>query len=270
MTFETFRATELRGWDERAHSYGKSTGLATTQAIPALLAAARVAMGRRVLDLCSGPGYAAGASSALGGEATGVDFAPKMVSAAQIAFPSCRFVEGDAARPPVADSAFDAVVCNFGLLHLTVPEEAMAAAWRALVPGGRAAFTHWCGPDASPLFKVVFGALGAHADMSAAPPAPPPFALSDPAALAAAMTGAGFVEVTVSDIPIVLETPAAEFVEFWEAFSVRAGMIFRAQSGAVRQAIAAVWQKGLAPFVEGGTLRVPMPARLAAGVKPRG
>ena len=91
MSFEEFTEAELTGWDLRAAHYRDTTARATTQAIPAVLAAARVAAGRRLIDVCCGPGYAAGAAAALGADAKGVDAAPAMVAAAREAFPACRF-----------------------------------------------------------------------------------------------------------------------------------------------------------------------------------
>ena len=52
MAFEEFSEQERRGWGDRAGVYADSTARATTQSIPALLAAARVFSGasRALLD----------------------------------------------------------------------------------------------------------------------------------------------------------------------------------------------------------------------------
>ena len=221
-----------------------------------------------MIDVCCGPGYAAGAAAALGAEAEGVDAAPAMVAAARKAFPACRFEEADATALPAADGAFDSAVCSFGLFHLADAAAALAEIHRILAPGGRIAASHWCGPPASPFFRVVFGALAAHADMSVAPAAPPPFGLSSPDALSAALKRAGFDDLSVEEVPIMVEAPAHAFPEFFRAFAVRGAMILERQTPEIRARIEADWRNGLAPFVQGGAIRAPMPALVASGRKP--
>src|SRR5207248_2595421 len=108
-----------------------------------LLDAARVAKGARVLDVACGPGYAAAAAAARGAIATGVDFSSEMVEEARGRFSGIEFLEGDAEQLAFSNSTFDAVVLNFGMLHLARPEQALAEAYRLLRPGGRVAFTVW-------------------------------------------------------------------------------------------------------------------------------
>lgn len=267
MLFEAFSEAERAGWDRRAAVYGASTARATTQAIPALLAAAGVASGRRVVDVCCGPGYVAGASAALGAEAAGVDIAPEMVALARKTYPSCRFEVADATALPMEDERFHAAICSFGLFHLADPAVALAEMHRVLHGGGRIGVSQWCEPAASPFFKVVFGGLGAHADMSVVPPGPPPFALSTAEVLEEALTGAGFTEVTVTEVPVVFEGPADEFTDYFRDFSVRGYMMLEGQTSETRARIEGLWRDGFAPFVRDGTLRIAMPALVASGSK---
>ena len=62
MTYDDFRTGELHGWDARANGYDAATAVATVQVIPDLLVAVRLMPEQRLLDVCCGPGYAAGAS----------------------------------------------------------------------------------------------------------------------------------------------------------------------------------------------------------------
>jgi ubiquinone/menaquinone biosynthesis C-methylase UbiE len=134
------------------------------QATPALLDAAGIAAGRRVLPVCRGPGYGAGAAAALRADAEGVDAAPAMVAAARDAFPRCRFEIADATGLSGEDAAFDATPCSFGLFHLADPAAALAEIHRVPRPEGHVALSHWCRPDVSPFFGMVFGSLAAHAE----------------------------------------------------------------------------------------------------------
>ncbi len=133
----TFAEIERDGWNDRADSYETTTARATTQAIPALLNSVLPRYGDRVLDICTGPGYAAGAAAAIGCDVTGVDFAPEMVRTAARRFPDCDFVTGDATALDLQSDAFDAAICNFGVFHFDEPEEAISEAARGLRPGGR-------------------------------------------------------------------------------------------------------------------------------------
>src|SRR5256885_498088 len=56
---ETFKSLERAGWGDKAASYGLLTGRITARLVDRLLDAAGVAAGSRVLDVGTGPGYAA-------------------------------------------------------------------------------------------------------------------------------------------------------------------------------------------------------------------
>jgi ubiquinone/menaquinone biosynthesis C-methylase UbiE len=60
------------------------------------------------------------------------------------------------------DGSFDAVTMNFGILHLSEPQTAMAQARRVLTPGGRFAFTAWI-DEGNAAAKIVEGAVAEHA-----------------------------------------------------------------------------------------------------------
>jgi ubiquinone/menaquinone biosynthesis C-methylase UbiE len=265
----TFKSVERDGWNDRAGVYSESTALATTQAIPTLLRAVRPRMGTRLLDICTGPGYAAGAAHAIGCDPTGIDFAPEMVAAARRAFPSCSFTVGDAEALDHSSDNFDAVICNFGVFHFGEPEKAFAEAFRVTRPGGRYSWSQWLGPDQSAFFSVVFKAVMQNANMNVGlPPAPSPFRFSDPALAIAAMREAGFDEIAVDDVPILLHAPAEGFMDFFRKFSVRVMMIIERQEPEVQRKIVAAIENGLKPYARGEQLVLPAPAMVVSGRKP--
>ena len=150
-----FRAFEHTGWEKIPLQYHDAFGDLTTQAIQPLLDAVDVRRGVRVLDVATGPGYVAAAAAQCGASVVGVDFSAAMVAAARRHHPLVAFQEGDAEALPFADSCFDAVVMNFGLLHLGRPEQALAEALRVLRAGGKVGFTVWAKPEE----VVGFGAV---------------------------------------------------------------------------------------------------------------
>src|SRR5215831_437805 len=172
MDFHDF---EHDGWERAADHYGDAFGSLTSQTIPALLRAAAVETGMRVLDVASGPGYVAAEAAKLGATPVGVDFAAEMVVLATRRHPALSFDQGDAEALPYTDRSFDAVTINFGVLHLARPDTALAEAHRVLRHGGRCAFTVWASPDISTGFGIVLKAIETHGRMDVPLPAGPPF-----------------------------------------------------------------------------------------------
>jgi ubiquinone/menaquinone biosynthesis C-methylase UbiE len=261
-----FHQFEHQGWQEIASRYHGGFAAVTTQSVAALLSAAHVTDGTRVLDVACGPGYAAGVAAAGGAQATGIDFSSEMVDDARRRHPGVEFREGDAEQLSFPDSSFDAVVMNFGMLHLGRPERALTEAHRVLRPGGGVAFTVWDMPDKAIGFGIVIGAIQKYGDLNVPiPPGPPFFRFSDPAEARRALNEAGFTNVTVSQVPQVwhLESSDALFEVMYHG-SVRNAALLRAQKPEVLEAIRAEIRRG----VEAHKNELQMPAILSAGEKP--
>ena len=267
MTYEAFKFAEKEGWDARAAAYDEFTGRVTTGAIPTLLAMAQLAPGKRILDLCCGTGRAAGAASALGADAEGIDVSEEMVKAAKTAFPSASFAAGDAEAIPKNDAVFDAVICSFGVMHVGRPEIMFKEIARVLKPGGRVALSHWIGPPESPLFRIVFGTMQRLADMSVVPPSPPPFALSSDDTMREALAAAGFEDFSSARVPLVFKAPKGKFAKHFRHFAARAAVILDKQNEEVLRKIYTTWETQLEEFLEGDEYHVPMPAITATAVR---
>lgn len=267
MTFEAFKFAEKEGWDARASAYDDFTGRVTTGAIPTLLAMAEIAPGKRMLDLCCGTGKAAGAASALGADAEGLDVSAEMVRAAQSAFPTVEFATGDAESIPKENADFDAVICAFGVMHVGSPETMLSEIARVLKPGGRVAISHWIGPPESPLFRIVFGTMQRLADMSVVPPSPPPFALSSDDAMREAFEVAGFAEFSSARVPLVFKAPRGQFAKHFRKFAARAAVILDKQNEEVLNEIYSSWDTQLEDFLDGDEYCVPMPAIVATAIR---
>jgi SAM-dependent methyltransferase len=136
MNADAFAEFERTGW-ERAASHYEEYWTDTVLFVEPLLDAAGVGTGSRLLDVACGPGVVSARAAARGALPVGVDVATAMVERARTRCPDLSFVVGDALRLPFPDASFDAVTMNFGILHVSQPERALAEAHRVLVPGGR-------------------------------------------------------------------------------------------------------------------------------------
>jgi SAM-dependent methyltransferase len=270
MTEQSFKDLERQGWRERAQVYMNLTGPVTTQGMPALLDSVRTHAGIRLLDVCCGPGYGAGAAAALGADAAGIDFALEMVEVAREVFPNATFTLGDAEALEAKDASYDAVICPFGVFHLADPDAAFAEACRVLKPGGRYGFTTWYGPDKSPLFAIILQAIKEHGTMDVGlPPSPPPFRFAASEACHESLQSLGFVGIELRELPIELRVAAGTFMDFMRRFGVRIVMVLERQSEEAKAAIEAAIEQNLQRFVHDGTIVVPLPAVLVSAQKPK-
>ena len=121
---DDFSRFEYEGWERVADKYDSVWSSLTRQFIPYLVNAVEVSPGMSVLDVACGPGYVSEAIRKLGAISTGIDFSEKMVAIAKKMFPGIRFAQGDAQNLSCDDGSFDRVLVNFGLMHLSRPEQA--------------------------------------------------------------------------------------------------------------------------------------------------
>jgi ubiquinone/menaquinone biosynthesis C-methylase UbiE len=270
--YEAFGKMELEGWSDqsRVSTYAALFAAASDQAVPALLAAVNAAQGHSALDICCGQGNVSEALQSRGCVVTGLDFSPAMLALARSRVPGASFRQGDAAALPFADESFDLVVSNFGICHVPDQPRALAEAHRVLRPGGRFAMTVWCGPEASPCFKLLYETIRAHGSPTVTLPASPDFhQFSKPEIAQELFAQAGFsgVELTVVDCAWHLDNPAL-LCDIFEKGTVRGGMMLYSQPperlAAIRDAMALRVRE---QFSDNGAWRVPIPAALVSAKK---
>src|SRR5262245_33699937 len=119
----SFRDFEHTGWEDQTvcAQYDAQLSRITRQSIQALLDAADVHRGTRVLDVATGAGYVAGAAAERGAEACGIDFSTVQVAMARQRYPGVQFERSDAEALPFPAASFDAVVSAFGMPHFPDP-----------------------------------------------------------------------------------------------------------------------------------------------------
>ena len=267
-----FRDFEHAGWEDQAvcANYDEQLSRITRQSITALLDAAGVHRGTRMLDVATGPGYVAGAAAERGAKACGIDFSAVQVSMARQRYPGVPFEQSDADALPFPVASFDAVVSAFGMPHFPDPEAVVREAYRVLKPGGRFAFTVWDVPDKVVGFGAIYDAIRAHGTLDVGLPVGPNFFLfSDPAQSQRVLQAAGFASPSITAVPQVWSVAAPEQVfDATLQGSVRAAATLRGQSPAAREAIKAAVSQVIRGFRRGEQYEVPMPAVLAAALKP--
>src|SRR5262249_59611189 len=182
---------------------------------PAMLEAARVRRGHRVLDVCTGHGVLAGAALERGAAVSGLDFADAVVAAAVRNVPGASFRQGDAQALPYPDASFEAVLCGYGLIHLSDPAVALGEMVRVLARGGRLAVSVWERPEPDNGFGLLYGAVREHGRLDVGlPHGPDFFQFSEPARMRAALSTAGLVDVEVASVPQAWRFDApGDFVE---------------------------------------------------------
>ncbi len=159
--------------------------------------AAGIRPGERVLDVACGTGVLAReVSNRVGptGRVAGLDRNPGMLEVARRIAPAVEWHQGSAESLPFPDAAFDAVVCQFGLMLFDDPRRALREALRVLAPGGRLAFAVWDALANIPAYRAEAALLEMLAGEAAAEALHIPFALGEPARLAALCAAAGVEE----------------------------------------------------------------------------
>src|SRR5215469_1216903 len=252
-----FHAPPGRAVDTEA--YDRYIGRWSRLFVPAVLAAAKVAPGQRVLDVSTGTGEAAlitlliiGASGLM----IGADISPAMVEAARARLnePSFWPVAADGQALPFADGSFDAVTCQLGLQFFPDPALGLLEFRRVLRLGGCAAACVISTPDRAPMAGILADAISRFLPeqrnilyLS--------FALADPKRLEQLLASAGFREIRVGRE--IREYIIQSFEDYWEPIEAGIGSIPQAYltlSDADRRSVRDEVRTRLSPFESNGKL----------------
>lgn len=192
----------------------------------ALVAAARIAHGQRVLDLATGTGEPALTIARVvgnSGRVVGTDVSEGMIHVARenaqnAGLENITFAACDAERLPFEDASFDAVTSRMGVMFFIDVARVLAEVHRVLRPGGRAAFAAWGPWSETTMFSACLEPFARRATPPDPPPgAPHPQRFATPGTLSQALRAAGFKDV--AEETRVFSTPwAGPPEEQWSAF----------------------------------------------------
>jgi SAM-dependent methyltransferase len=268
-----FRNFEHEGWQKAAGQYDLGFGVVTSQAVDPLLTAVAARNGIRLLDVACGPGYVAAAAARLGCSVVGIDFSSEMITLAREmtphATPDLEFREGDAENLELPNGSFDAVVMNFGMLHLAQPDRAIAEAFRVLKPGGRYAFTVWDAPPKTAGFEIVLDAVRTHGNVNVPlPEGPLFFRFSDPFESGRSLKAVGFENIKTVVVPQVWKLKAGvDLFQTTRRAAVRTAALLNMQSPEALAKIEREISEKAERFRTQAGIELPMPAILTSGVK---
>lgn len=223
-----YKTTTRRQWEDASeawHRWGPTLEAWLGDATTAMLDAAHVTSGSRVLDVAAGAGgqsLAAARRTGPSGSVVATDISPTILtyaakSAAEAGLTNIETVEADGeALDSLPAGSFDAVVSRVGLIYFPDQQRALAGMRRALRDGGRMAAIVYSTPDRNQFFSLPVSIIRERAQLP--PPQagqPGPFSLGGPGALEAVLRTAGFSDVTVAAVPAPLRLgSAAECVRF--------------------------------------------------------
>ncbi len=170
----------------------------------AILEAAAIARGQRMLDVGCGSGTLLAAGIDTGAEVVGIDISPGMAEAAARRAPAATVIVGDAQTLDLLAAApgapFDRVVSRFGVMFFADPTAAFANLRSAVAPEGRMVFACWRARDENPMFSLGISTLTERLDPAPDPPAPGapgPNALADRDRVATLLADAGWTSIAV-------------------------------------------------------------------------
>ena len=179
---------------------------------------AGLAPGMAVLDIGCGAGAstrAAAARVAPGGRVLGVDVSDTLLAAAR-AQGAADYLKADAQTHDFAQRSFEASISRFGVMFFDETQAALANVARALRPGAQATFAAWGPAPQNPFFLIPAGVVR---DRFGPQPKtdrtlPGPFAWEDAARVTGFFKAAGWVDVSVTAVPLTLDAlDAAEMAD---------------------------------------------------------
>lgn len=222
-----------------------------------LVGAVSLRAGQRVLDLACGTGIVArhvARHVRPGGEVTGVDVSPAMLSVAREAAagldPPIRWKEAIAHDLPFPNGGFDVVLCQQALQFFPDRPKALNEMRRVVAPGGRLGLSTCRSIAHQPGYEVLVDVLRRHVGAQASEVIRSPYGLGDPDELRGLVTAAGFRDVHLRIVVTTFRVPDAQTLLQGEMASSPLGDLVSDLDGDVRKALLDDLDRSLASHVD--------------------
>ena len=225
-------------WDEAAAGWNEHTAVIRAwlrEMTDAMINAANIGPGSRVLDIAAGAGdQTLDISRQIGndGYVLATDLSPRILALAHDNLRAAGYSNfdtrvADAQALNLVGERFDAVVSRLGLMFCTEPHLALQQAHLALRPGGRFSAVVFSHPEANPCLGIALRTALKHANagqsvIGSTPPNPYApgtlMSLGKPGLMASLLANAGFTDIEVRPVSAPFRLPSSRhYVEFIRA-----------------------------------------------------
>ena len=221
------RATAV-AWDDASLGWDQHSALIRDwlrEATAAMLDAAAIVPGAKVLDVAAGAGdQTLDIAQRVGaqGQVLATDISPGILERAAhklqaAGWRNVRTLQADAQALGLVGANFDAAVCRLGLMFCASPLLALQSIQLALAPGARFSGLVFAGPEANPCITITMQTALRHAGAAARNPFEPGSLLSlgRPGLIAALLQEAGFERIEVRPLSVPFAAPrCADYLAF--------------------------------------------------------
>jgi ubiquinone/menaquinone biosynthesis C-methylase UbiE len=242
-----------KAWDAAAAGWDRHSGHIRTwlhEPTAAMLDAAGVRAGSRVLDVAAGAGDQSldiAARVGLRGRLLITDLSAGILTLAEQKLRAAGYMQVEARRADAQQlnmrgADFDAAVCRLGLMFCTSPLLALQGIHEALVPGGGFSGLVFAGPERNPCIATLGATAMRHAGLASASPFKPGtlMSLGQPGLMHSLLAAAGFVDIDIRALDAPMRLPS---VKHYLDFVQTAGLPIMAILAPLPTAVqAAAWQ----------------------------
>lgn len=273
----------LREWTENASAWRKHNATIRTMFTPltvALIEAAGITAGHKVLDVAGGPGEPSLTIAETVGP-TGLvmctDAIAEMVAAAEaeakrLGLTNVEFRQCVAESLPFDDNSFDALVCRLGVMFFPDVPAALREMLRVLKPHGALCFVVWGKSEVNPFAYVVTDVISHYVEIPpVGPDEPGAFRFAEPGKLAGLLAQAGAADVRERELNFRIEAPVSA-EQFWEMRSATSGTLrekLATLPADEARRVALEVQENVREFFPRGQMSFPARMLLISGVKKR-
>jgi ubiquinone/menaquinone biosynthesis C-methylase UbiE len=223
-----YKEEERQSWDRVANNWQKwwkTIEKGAEKVSRRLIELAEIKSGSKVLDIATGigePAITAAKKVGGSGHVLATDISPQMLSVAKERAISLglqnliEFKEGDIETIELPSSAFDAVLCRWGLMFLPDLKAGLSNIYQSLLNDCRFAAAVWASPAQDTLIATMMNTIMKETNSQPPPPGTPgPFSLSDENSLKNSFMIAGFKDPAVERMNVSFEFDSPSDFTAW-------------------------------------------------------